>query len=131
MSTAPERKPKVLVIDDSTLALEATVLTLKAYELDAIGVTELNQIPPIIKHWRPDVILTDVNMPAISGADLCKWFKERIETKDVPIVLFSARPQAELDLLRGLSGADYAISKTEGLDVVAARIAEICDTLIL
>jgi hypothetical protein len=46
------------------------------------------------------------------------------------VVLYAQRPQHELDMLRELSGADYAISKEEGLDRVAQYLALLVERLL-
>jgi DNA-binding response OmpR family regulator len=129
-SVVTERAARILIIDDSELTLELLSRYLEQKGFEAKGVTTLHEFGSLLKHWSPDLVLTDVNMKEMSGADLCVWIKERVETKTTPVVLYAARPQHELDMLRQLAGADYAISKDGGLDRVAQYLAVLVESLV-
>ena len=86
---------KVLLIDDSEISLHfvAGVLTRAGYDVRTAD--EVDKISGVLGDWRPDVILTDVNMPNVSGLELCRMLKSNYETAHVPVVLFSALPNSE------------------------------------
>lgn len=71
---------------------------------------------------KPDIILMDVKMPRLDGFEAAKRLKDDPETKDIPLILLSARAQQE-DLEEGYqSGADYYLTKP-------VTISQIMDTL--
>ena len=80
--------------------------------------------------WRPDVILTDVKMPGISGIELCRFLKSRYETAHVPVVLFSAVPPAELAGMARDCDADGYLSKVSGFVKLGEEISRLLDTVL-
>lgn len=120
-------KHKLLLVDDSeiTLRLVAAVLTEAGYEVrTSIGV---ENISVALEGWRPDVILTDVDMPGMTGVQLCRRLKSLYETAHVPVVLFSARPTAELQRLAQECEADGFLCKS-GLEQLPGEVAFLIDT---
>lgn len=114
---------KLLLIDDSEITLQvvASVLDNAGYEVRTSNSAELT-----LDGWRPDVILTDVNMPGISGVELCRRLKASYETAHVPVVLFSAVPHDELEVLARECDAEGFLSKL-GLDHLPEDLAELIE----
>lgn len=104
-------KQKVLLIDDSELALAITSAVLGDAGFEVRTSTEVYALQAVVGSWRPDVIVTDINMPGISGIELCRLLKASYETADVPIVLFSGIPLEELDALARECGAEAFVTK--------------------
>ncbi|MEO7097629.1 MAG: response regulator [Polyangiales bacterium] len=124
-----EQRPKrVLLIDDSeaTLRMVAGVLNRNGFEVrTSTSVTELTSA---LGEWRPDLILTDVNMPGTSGIELCRQLKAAYDTAHVPVVLFSALSQEELEVLAQECEADGFLSKTH-LQQLPQELMLLIDTL--
>jgi len=114
---------KVLLIDDSEISLHfvAGVLLRAGYEVRTAD--DVDKLEGVLGGWRPDIILTDVNMPGISGVELCRMLKSSYETAHVPVVLFSAVPQHELEGLARDCEADGCLSKASGLDRLPRELA--------
>src|SRR5205085_2762298 len=66
----------------------------------------LGEFDRLLEGWRPDVVLTDVNMPELSGAQLCRELKARFKSHSVPVVLLSSLSDAELERVARDCGAD-------------------------
>ena len=119
---------KVLLIDDSEISLHfvAGVLLRAGYEVRTAD--DVDQIESVLGDWRPDIILTDVNMPGISGVELCRMLKSSYETAHVPVVLFSAVPQHELEGLARDCEADGYLSKANGLERLPRELELLIET---
>ncbi|MBA3396657.1 MAG: response regulator [Deltaproteobacteria bacterium] len=106
------RPKQVLLIDDNelTLRMVAKVLSHAGYQVRTASNVE--ELTSALGEWRPDVILTDVNMPGTSGVELCRRLKATYETAHVPVVLLSALPEAELELLARTCEADGYLTKS-------------------
>lgn len=74
---------------------------------------------------KPDLILTDVRMPKMTGYDVCKQIKASEATKHVPVVILSAKGQDEEKELGRSVGADDYILKPFAPDELQRRVAEI------
>ena len=76
---------------------------------------------------QPDIIILDVMMPGMNGLDVARALKESEDTRAIPIILLSAKAQAN-DVARGLEVADDYITKPfdplELLDRVAGFVEE-------
>lgn len=103
---------RIVVIDDSPLVLAMASDALveaghQVYATDS-GI-EANQF--IYASERPDLILIDVMMPMLNGDRKVRLLKERVSSRDIPILLMSSKPEAELAELARTSGADGFLSK--------------------
>jgi CheY-like chemotaxis protein len=68
----------------------------------------------------PDLILLDIWMAGVSGLDVCRHLKARQDTKHIPIVMFSAYPNASSSALE--AGADDFIEKPYSMDDMLAMV---------
>jgi pilus assembly protein CpaE len=76
----------------------------------------------IVREDPPNLIVTDVNMPYMNGLELTRRLRENHKTSRIPIVMLSARKQAE-DVLSGYQvGVDDYVPKPVELAVLAAKI---------
>lgn len=120
---------KILIIDDSeiTLAMEKAVLEQHGYEVQAAAT--LLDFEKILNAWRPHVILTDIHMPDVKGTDICRVLKTEYDTTDIPIVLFSSLSDEDLERLAEQVGADGFLSKNHGLELLAAKVNELVESI--
>lgn len=77
--------------------------------------------------FQPDIILTDVMMPLMSGTEMCKKIKNNYETCHIPVVLLTARSAIEHTLEGFRTGADDYISKPFNIKILIAR----CNNLVV
>ncbi len=128
--TVAKPAKKILLIDDSeiTLAMEKAVLEQRGYDVRATST--LIAFEKMLKDWRPDMILTDIHMPEAKGTDICRVLKHEYATQDIPIVLFSSLPDAELKKLAEAVGADGYLSKQNGLEALASKIDELVESIV-
>lgn len=79
--------------------------------------------------FAPDLVVSDVVMPRMSGFELCRHLKSGAGTRTIPVVLLTALDSAQ-DLLRGLeSGADNFIRKPYDEEYLLSRIRRILSNL--
>ncbi|MDB4959813.1 MAG: response regulator [Myxococcales bacterium] len=114
---------KVLLIDDSEIALHFVSRVLDRAGYDVRTTNDVQNLGVVLGGWRPDVILTDVEMPGISGIELCRMLKSSYETAHVPVVLFSAVPPQELETMARDCEADGFLSKSDGLESLPKDLA--------
>lgn len=119
---------KVLLIDDSEVSLHFTAGVLSRAGFEVRSSTDPYELSSVLGGWRPDVILTDVDMPNLTGVELCRMLKSSYETAHVPVVLFSALSAAELEELARDCEADGFLSKTSGLEQLPRELTSLIDT---
>ncbi|SFB73758.1 Response regulator receiver domain-containing protein [Flexibacter flexilis DSM 6793] len=75
---------------------------------------------------KPDLILLDINLPEISGYDVCKTLRQHEEIKDTPIVFMSALSRNEAQHLTAEAGGDDYLpkpfQKSEVLEIVETHL---------
>jgi two-component system phosphate regulon response regulator PhoB len=113
---------RILVVDD-----EPDITALVAYHLAKAGyrVSTAANGPDALKaarEERPDIVVLDVMLPGVSGYDVLAELRRREETRDVGVILLTARRE-EPDRIRGLSlGADDYLTKPFSPAELALRI---------
>ena len=111
--SAPRGKRKVLVVDDSPIVLEILRERLESAGFEVTLRTEPLGTAQWIVDNQPEIVLLDVEMPALSGGGLASVLKKRPTTREALIVFHSSLPRARLDELVRSSGAAGAIEKTD------------------
>ena len=116
---------KVLIVED-----EAPLAEMLRYNLEAEGFRVAHaetgeEAELMVNEDRPDLVLLDWMLPAVSGIELCRRFRTRPETRSIPIIMLTARGE-EGDRVRGLStGADDYVVKPFSLPELMARVKAI------
>lgn len=121
---------KILIIDDSELTLHLVDKTLSKAGFQVATASNLVEFDRILKENRPDLIITDIKMPEISGDNICEVLKKDYNTGDIPIVFFSSLSDDELRTLAEKSGADGFISKVHGLTELEDMIRQVVEGIL-
>ena len=114
--------PHILVVED-----EDALSTLLQYNLDKEGyevavAADGEEALTLVSERLPDIIVLDWMLPKISGIEVCRRLRQRAESRNVPIIMLTARGE-ESDRIRGLdTGADDYIVKPFAMSELSARI---------
>lgn len=115
-------KPLVLVVED-----EAALATMLRYNLEKQGfrveeAVDGQEALTRIAETSPDLVLLDWMLPAMSGIEVCRQIRRRPATRDLPVIMVTARTE-EQDAVRGLNtGADDYIAKPFSMEALLARM---------
>jgi two-component system alkaline phosphatase synthesis response regulator PhoP len=116
-------KPHVLVVEDET-----DVAHLIKHALERSGGANVAIVGSgdaalkAVTERRPDLIILDLNLPSISGVEVCRIIRSRPDESRVPIIMLTART-SEDDLVYGLEqGADDYVTKPFSLRELSARV---------
>ncbi len=123
-------KKRILLLDDSpiTLEMEKAVLEDRGYKV-AIA-SNLLEFQSQLDAFQPEIILTDLMMPDISGKDIVRVLKQDFHTEKIPIILFSSKPDDELSVIAEQAGADGFLSKSHGIDRLGDMVDEMVDSIL-
>jgi two-component system phosphate regulon response regulator PhoB len=114
--------PYVLVVED-----EDALATLLKYNLDKEGhqvgvASDGEEALMMVEERLPDLMVLDWMLPKVSGIEVCRRLRQKSETRNLPIIMLTARGE-ESDRVRGLdTGADDYIVKPFSMSELAARV---------
>jgi two-component system phosphate regulon response regulator PhoB len=115
-------KPYVLVVED-----EAALVTMLRYNLEKQGfrveeAVDGQEALTRIAEGTPDIVLLDWMLPVMSGIEVCRQIRRRPATRDLPVIMVTARTEDQ-DAVRGLNtGADDYITKPFNMEALLARM---------
>ena len=115
-------KPLILIVED-----EAALATMLRYNLEKQGfrveeATDGQEAIDRIAEATPDLVLLDWMLPVMSGIEVCRQIRRRPNTRDLPVIMLTARTEDQ-DAVRGLNtGADDYITKPFSIEALLARI---------
>lgn len=113
---------KVLIVED-----EEAISDLLSYNLEKEGFSvavsaDGDEAMVSVKESRPDLILLDWMLPNVSGIELCRQLRGQSDTREIPVIMLTARGEEE-DRVRGLTtGADDYVSKPFSMSELVARM---------
>jgi two-component system phosphate regulon response regulator PhoB len=121
-TVATANKPLVLIVED-----EAALMTMLRYNLEKQGfrveeagdgeeaLTRINEL-------KPDMVLLDWMLPHLSGIEVCRQIRRRPATRELPVIMITARSEDQ-DAVRGLNtGADDYVTKPFSTEALVARM---------
>jgi CheY-like chemotaxis protein len=125
-----EKKKRILHLDDSaiTLEMEKAVLEERGYEVAVAS--NLIEFQAALDAFQPEVILTDLMMPDISGKDIVRVLKQDFHTERIPIIIFSSKSDDELAEAAEQAGADGFLSKSHGIDKLGDMVDEMVEAIL-
>ncbi len=115
-------KPMVLVVED-----EASLVTMLRYNLEKQGfrveeAADGQEALTRIAETQPDLVLLDWMLPVVSGIEVCRQIRRRPATRELPVIMLTARTEDQ-DAVRALNtGADDYVTKPFNLDSLLARM---------
>jgi CheY-like chemotaxis protein len=107
----PATRPKVLAVDDDPICNRVMVTTLKRANFDIVSMESPLTALQDLQSNRYDVILLDVNMPDLTGFELCNKLRQLSHCKATPVVFITAFNNFENRKQSVLSGGDDFITK--------------------
>ena len=117
-------KRKVLVVDDNPVMVEVVKMSLES-DYDVISASDGLEGINLAKSEKPDVIIMDVMMPNVSGIELLRMLLADEETKDIPVIVFTAShfdPSTEM-LFKVEKNVKSFLRKPTTVDVLREQVA--------
>lgn len=121
---------RIVMIDDSEIQLEVVSRVLEAAGFEVRAVSSLRRFVNAVLDWKPHLIVTDLYMPGMSGAELCAWLRQQVQTAKTPIIICSSARDDELERVVRAVGADGYVSKAAGPDALPAKLQALCDEIV-
>ncbi len=118
-------KQLVLIVDDERDIVQVLEFGLKQAGFDTASASDGEEAQSRIRQRLPDLVLLDLMLPDIPGTEICKQLKSAARTKQVPVIMLTARGE-EVDRVVGFElGADDFVTKPFSVREVVLRIKAI------
>lgn len=116
---------RILVVDDDldSLKLIGLMLQRSGYEVSAAN-TGTQALAKAVAE-RPDLIILDVMMPDMNGYEVCRRLRTNLETKPIPIIMFTAKTLIDDKVAGFEAGADDYLTKPTHPSELASRVRAI------
>jgi len=120
--------PTILIVDDDPVIRNLLQQILEEFQESGIRLLTAENgeaAMESIKREKPDIIFLDVMMPKMNGFEVCDMVKRDPETKDICIVMLTAKGQ-EIDKQKAKElGANYYITKPFNIDEIIKKVIDI------
>ena len=112
----------VLVVEDEPAQRDVLAYNLEADGFKVAMAADGEEGLLMVDEVQPDIILLDWMLPNVSGIEVCRRLKTRPETRNIPVIMLSARSE-DVDRVRGLeTGADDYVVKPYSVIELLARV---------
>src|SRR5262245_29083324 len=111
--------PRILVVDDEKQITRVLNRSLASQGYDVHVAADGDAALQTFGDWHPDLVITDLAMPNMSGIELCRKLRA---ISDVPIIILSVRGEERTKVEALDAGADDYVTKPFGMDELVARI---------
>jgi len=115
-------KPRLLIVEDEPALVELLRYNLEQSGFEVDSTDNGERALTVIGETPPDLVLLDWMLPGLSGIELCRRLRRQPDTRNLPIVMLTARSE-EHDRVRGLdAGADDYVAKPFSPVELIARV---------
>src|ERR1017187_9730944 len=113
---------KVLVIEDDGHVLASLMGALRRHDFEVLGASQGEAGLELAFSQRPDIVLSDVNLPGQNGFDVLKALRARAETAAIPVIIMTGEPH-KADARSSMNrGADDYLQKPFSMEQMLATL---------
>lgn len=113
---------RILVVEDEEPVREMVRFTLCVDGFNVDEAADVNEAEQKIAREHPNLILLDCMLPGVSGISFARNLRRRVDTKEIPIIMLTARVEEEDKLLAFESGVDDYVTKPFSPRELLARV---------
>jgi DNA-binding response OmpR family regulator len=117
---------KLLIVDDSAVAALALADVFEMNEFCVRAASSLEEARALFDSFQPDILVSDVHMPNLDVAELCRGFRAGAGARKVAVILVSGRSENELRERMEAIDPDAFVSKLAGAVAVVTRVTAVC-----
>ena len=116
---------KILIVEDEKDIRDLIIYSLEGKGYQTISTDDGEKAIKMLKENKPDLVILDWMLPSVSGLEICRSIRRDIKTKNIPIIMLTAKITEE-DKVIGLdSGADDYITKPFSTAELSSRVKAI------
>jgi two-component system KDP operon response regulator KdpE len=115
-----KRNARILIVDDEHEVVRILQKSLIAQKYEVLTAFDGKDALQIAEERHPDLLLLDINLPSLSGIDICKQLRTRSQLPSIIVISVRNKEREKVRVLD--AGADDYIAKPFGIDEVLARV---------
>lgn len=120
----------VMIVEDSPLVVQMLTMVCQQAGHQVTSFERFEAAAEYLADNGPDLIISDLNLPDVPGGDTLAGLRAIDNACDVPVIIISGRPRAELEEIADNKGAQGALSKDEGMPVISAELPPMIEELL-
>jgi CheY-like chemotaxis protein len=120
---------KLLIVDDSPVAALALADVFEMHDFSVRVASLFEKAVELFSSFAPSVLVSDVHMPNLDVAELCRRFRASVGERRSAVILVSGRSEAELRDRLAEIRPDAFVSKLSGAVAVVTRVSSLCRDL--
>ncbi|MBP5625902.1 MAG: response regulator [Bacteroidales bacterium] len=121
--TVRAKKNIVVVEDDAETRDYLKTLLGDFYNVTAC--TDAQAAWPVVAETRPDVVVTDLVMPGMTGSEFCARIRQNPDTNHIPVIILTGENSEQEERVANDSGADKFLSKPISVDLLLSSISQV------
>lgn len=115
-------KPLILIVEDEPSLAELLRYNVEKEGYRVVEAHDGEEALVLVQEELPQLVLLDWMLPKVSGIEVCRRLRARVETKNLPVIMLTARGE-DIDRVRGLdTGADDYLTKPFSMTELLARV---------
>jgi CheY-like chemotaxis protein len=130
VSTAPRTAQtgprRLLIVDDSPVAALALGDVFEMHDFSVRVASSMEKAGELWASFSPDVLVSDIHMPNLDVAELCRRFRAHMGDRRAAVILVSGRAESELRERINEIKPDAFVSKLSGAEAVVTKVSAIC-----
>ena len=116
---------KILIVEDEKDIRNLIIYSLEGKGYQTISTDDGEKAIKMLKENKPDLVILDWMLPSVSGLEICRSIRRDINTKNIPIIMLTAKITEEDKVLGLDSGADDYITKPFSTAELNSRVKAI------
>ena len=116
---------KILIVEDEKDIRDLIIYSLEGKGYQTISTDDGEKAIKMLKENKPDLVILDWMLPSVSGLEICRSIRRDINTKNIPIIMLTAKITEEDKVLGLDSGADDYITKPFSTAELSSRVKAI------
>ena len=125
MPAAPNRprpKAKIMIVDDEFFISRSLAFMLEKEGYECVTANDGDEALRLVAQEKPDIMFLDINMPNKNGYEVCAEIKGNPETRDIVVIMLTAKGQVEFEDQGFDAGADDFLLKPYDPNLIVAMI---------
>jgi DNA-binding response OmpR family regulator len=117
-----EKNTKIMIVDDEFFISRSLAFMLEKEGYESITANDGDEALKLVAQEKPDIMFLDINMPNKNGYEVCAEIKKNPETRDIVVIMLTAKGQVEFEDKGFDAGADDFLLKPYDPSLIMAMI---------